>query len=104
MATAEFEDLRYAVDDHVATITFDRPERLNAFRAQTMRDFRHARELADRDDEVRAIVVTGAGRAFCAGADVSGGAEAFEPAAPKPGGSVPRDGGGGARRPRRATQ
>ena len=94
MSDAEFEDLRYEVVDHIGTITFSRPERLNAFRAATMLEFVKVLDRVDADDAVRAVVVTGAGRAFCAGADISGGAEAFEPAAPKPGGAVPRDGGG----------
>jgi enoyl-CoA hydratase/carnithine racemase len=94
MGDAEFEDLRYEVVDHIGTITFSRPERLNAFRAATMREFVKVLDRVDADDAVRAVVVTGEGRAFCAGADISGGAEAFEPAAPKPGGAVPRDGGG----------
>ena len=94
MGDAEFEDLRYEVVDYIGTITFSRPERLNAFRAATMREFVKVLDRVDADDAVRAVVVTGEGRAFCAGADISGGAEAFEPAAPKPGGAVPRDGGG----------
>ena len=101
--TAEFEDLRYEVDDHIATITFTRPERMNAFRAQGMRELLTALDQADGDDRVRAVVVTGEGRAFCAGADVSGGAKAFAPTTALPSGSttekqqkkeVPRDGGG----------
>jgi enoyl-CoA hydratase/carnithine racemase len=94
MTTTDFEDLRYEVDDHVATITFDRPERLNAFRAQTMRELLAVLDRVDADDDVRAVVVTGAGRAFCAGADVSGGAAAFEPARAKGTTETPRDGGG----------
>jgi enoyl-CoA hydratase/carnithine racemase len=98
MSTAR-QDLQYDVADHVATITFSRPERLNAFRAETMYQFVGLLDRVDADDDVRAVVVTGAGRAFCAGADISGGAQAFEPAAAKPDGAtapdaVPRDGGG----------
>jgi enoyl-CoA hydratase/carnithine racemase len=95
---AEFTDLRYQIDDHVATITFARPERLNAFRAETMREFMALLDRVDADDDVRAVVVTGEGRAFCAGADISGGAQAFEPAPAREGTSgtrqTPRDGGG----------
>src|SRR5262245_5502912 len=91
----DFEDVRYDVADHVATITLAGPERLNAFRTETMRDTLGALDRADTDDDVRAVVVTGEGRAFSAGADISGGAQAFEPSG---GGSksdeVPRDGGG----------
>src|SRR4051794_1250769 len=74
-------DVRYEVDNHVATITFDRPEQLNAFRTETMQEFLAALDRIDADDDVRAAVVTGAGRAFCAGADLSSGAAAFRPVA-----------------------
>jgi enoyl-CoA hydratase/carnithine racemase len=98
MAGGEFEDLRYEVDDHIATITFSRPDKMNAFRAQTMRELLTALDLVDADNDVRAVVVTGDGRAFCAGADVSGGARAFEPAPATGQGNTekeaPRDGGG----------
>ena len=66
-----FEDIRYDVADHVATVTFARPDKLNAFRARTMRDFVAALDEIDADDDVRAVVVTGAGDAFCAGAEMS---------------------------------
>jgi len=98
MATPEFEDLRYEVDDHIGTITFSRTDKMNAFRAQTMRELLAVLDHVDADDDVRAVVVTGEGRAFCAGADVSGGARAFEPAPTPAEGSArketPRDGGG----------
>src|SRR4051794_1188555 len=95
---ADAADVQYTVDDHVATITFNRPQQLNAFRAETMRDFIAALDEVDADDNVRAAVVTGNGRAFCAGADLSAGAAAFEPMPDtrSRGGSgkPPRDGGG----------
>src|SRR4051794_25260248 len=94
---ADFEDVRYDVADHVATITLARPERMNAFRAETMRDFLGALDRADEDDDVRAVVVTGEGKAFSAGADISGGAAAFEPSSAGAEGAraePPRDGGG----------
>jgi enoyl-CoA hydratase/carnithine racemase len=91
----DLEDMRYAVDDHVATVTFARPETLNAFRARTLREFLEVLDRIDADDDVRAAVVTGDGRAFCAGADLSGGAASFEPTrAQTAGGDPPRDGGG----------
>jgi enoyl-CoA hydratase/carnithine racemase len=63
--------IRYEVEDRIATVTMNRPERLNAY-TPTMRDeLIAAFERADRDDGVRVVVVTGAGRAFCAGADLS---------------------------------
>jgi enoyl-CoA hydratase/carnithine racemase len=87
-------DVRYEVADHVATITIARPEKLNAFRMETMRDMLAALDQADADDDVRAVVVTGEGKAFSAGADISGGAQAFEPGQVKKSADVPRDGGG----------
>ncbi len=64
----------YSVAAGVCTITLNRPERLNAWTTQMEIDFREAVERASSDAEVRAIVVTGAGRGFCAGADLGGGA------------------------------
>jgi enoyl-CoA hydratase/carnithine racemase len=89
------EDLRFDVQDNVATVTFARPDKLNAFRARTLREFLEVLDRIDADDAVRAVVVTGEGRAFCAGADLSGGAAAFEPTRTEhEGGDPPRDGGG----------
>ncbi len=69
----EFENILYEVKDRIATVTLNRPERLNAFTRHMGRDLVAAFDLADEDDEVRALVVTGAGRAFCAGADLGKG-------------------------------
>jgi enoyl-CoA hydratase/carnithine racemase len=80
----------------VLTITLDRPERLNAFNAQMMSDWLEVLDDVDADDDVRAVIVTGAGRGFCAGADLSGGAETFD-ASKRPDANttkVHRDGGG----------
>lgn len=86
-------DIRLDVSDAVATITLDRPERLNAFTTAMGYELIDAFDTCDRDDEIRAVVITGAGRAFCAGADLSAGAETF--AAPEQdGGESPRDVGG----------
>ncbi|MFM8312581.1 MAG: crotonase/enoyl-CoA hydratase family protein [Ilumatobacteraceae bacterium] len=92
----DYSQIRYEVADRVATITLDRPEQLNAFTGTMLRELLDAFDRVDADDEVRAVVVTGAGRAFCAGADLSAGGETFSA-----GGSdemtragVPRDGGG----------
>ena len=65
-----YEDLLYESDGHVATITLNRPERLNAISGPMLRSFSRALIDADRDPEVRAIVITGAGRGFCAGLDL----------------------------------
>jgi enoyl-CoA hydratase/carnithine racemase len=74
----KFQELRYNVRDHVATITFDRPQRRNAWTPVLEHELRAAIALASSTEEVRAIVLTGAGDAFCVGADVAalaGGAE-----------------------------
>jgi enoyl-CoA hydratase/carnithine racemase len=72
-------ETRVEVSDRIMTITLDRPEKLNAFTAQMMIEMIAAFDRADEDDEVRAVIVTGAGRAFCAGADLgNGGAGAFD--------------------------
>jgi enoyl-CoA hydratase/carnithine racemase len=79
----------------VATITLHRPEKLNAFTRQMRDELLNAFGRADDDDEVRAVIVTGAGRAFCAGADLSAGANTFSPATREAGPSEAwRDGGG----------
>ena len=75
-----FTELRYDVADGVATITLDRPRKLNAVTATTIDELVRAFDSADGDDAVRAVIVTGAGRAFCAGADLEAGGRAFEPA------------------------
>ncbi|MBF6348303.1 crotonase/enoyl-CoA hydratase family protein [Nocardia flavorosea] len=70
-------DIRLAVSDSVATITLDRPAQLNAFTTAMGEELIEAFDTCDRDDGVRAIIVTGAGRAFCAGADLSAGGQTF---------------------------
>jgi enoyl-CoA hydratase/carnithine racemase len=74
----EFETLRYEIEDQVLVLTMNRPERLNAFNSQMQREFLEALDHADTDDEIRAVIVTGEGRGFCAGADLSKGAETFD--------------------------
>ena len=73
-----YEQITYEVRDQILTITLNRPEKLNAFTATMQRELIDAFDNADRDDGVRAIIVTGAGRAFCAGADLSSGADTFD--------------------------
>jgi enoyl-CoA hydratase/carnithine racemase len=68
-----YETVLYDVSDGVATVTLNRPERLNAWNTLLGAELGDAMAEADGDDDVRAVVVTGAGRAFCAGADLSGG-------------------------------
>jgi len=65
-----FEQIKYAVADGVATLVFNRPDRLNALTRVMEAEIHDAMDLADRDPEVRVIVLTGAGRAFCAGMDM----------------------------------
>jgi enoyl-CoA hydratase/carnithine racemase len=76
-----FETLAYEVEDKILTLTLNRPEQLNAFNGPMMKELIDAFDAADADDGVRAIIVTGAGRAFCAGADLSAGAKTFDYAA-----------------------
>ncbi|HAC57787.1 crotonase/enoyl-CoA hydratase family protein [Parvibaculum sp.] len=76
-----YETIKYEVKDNVLTLTLHRPDKLNAFTGQMMFEMIDAFDKADADDDVRAIVVTGEGRAFCAGADLSAGAKTFDYAA-----------------------
>lgn len=74
----DYSQITYSVADSIATITLDRPERMNAFTERMMREVIDAFDRVDADDSVRAVIVTGAGeRAFCAGADLGGGGETF---------------------------
>jgi len=73
MTTPSYETVLYEVRDQVATVTLNRPEHLNAWTSRLGAELGDAMAEADEDDSVRAVIVTGAGRAFCAGADLSGG-------------------------------
>ncbi|HSE93274.1 MAG TPA: crotonase/enoyl-CoA hydratase family protein [Methylomirabilota bacterium] len=75
-----FQDIRYEIAERVATVTLHRPERLNAVTSRLLDELIAALDGADGDDEVRAVVVTGAGRAFCAGADLEAGGATFDSA------------------------
>ena len=93
----EYEQIKYAAKDGILTITLNRPDKLNAFTGKMLSELLDAMDRADRDDDVRAVVFTGAGRGFCAGADLSGGANTFnaENRGPvDPGLDGHRDGGG----------
>jgi enoyl-CoA hydratase/carnithine racemase len=76
-----YEALIYEAADGVLTLTLNRPEKLNAFTGAMAHELMDAFDRADADDAIRAIIVTGAGRAFCAGADLSLGAATFDHAA-----------------------
>ncbi|MBI4883232.1 MAG: crotonase/enoyl-CoA hydratase family protein [Actinobacteria bacterium] len=92
----DYSEIKYEVASSIATITLNRPQKLNAFTNTMMRELLDAFDAADTDDDVRVVIVTGSGRAFCAGADLGSGGATFAR-----GGSdeqtdagVPRDGGG----------
>ena len=74
----DFEQIATDVADGVMTITLNRPDRLNAWTAQMGHEMRAAFDYADAEDDVRAIIVTGAGRGFCAGADLHSGGDTFD--------------------------
>ena len=73
-----YEQIAYEVADRVATITLDRPDRLNAFTVQMQQELCAAFEEVDADPDVRALVITGRGRGFCAGADLGTGGGTFD--------------------------
>ncbi len=101
MSPIAYEEITYEVVDAILTITLNRPDRLNAFTGRMMSELIDAFDRADGDDEVRAIIVTGEGRGFCAGADLGSGGDTFDvgrraaPGEAKPERpAVVRDGGG----------
>ena len=102
MAQKNFETILYEVEDGIATITLNRPDKMNAFTTQMRDEMIAAFDETDADDAVRVVIVTGAGdRAFCAGADLSKGGATFDYASRKESGreenlvnGVYRDGGG----------
>jgi enoyl-CoA hydratase/carnithine racemase len=74
----DFTTIKLDVADRIATLTLNRPDRMNAFNEEMAREMVQAFDLTDADDEVRVVVVTGAGRAFCAGADLGAGGATFD--------------------------
>jgi len=75
---SNFETIRLEVEDGIATLTLNRPDKLNAFNTQMMQEMIAAFDQTDADDSVRVVIVTGSGRAFCAGADLSAGGATFD--------------------------
>lgn len=74
----KFETLKYEVDNGILTLTLSRPDRMNAFNGPMRRELIEAFDQADADDNVRVVIVTGEGRAFCAGADLEKGGDTFD--------------------------
>lgn len=77
----DYQQILYDVDGPILTVTLNRPDKLNAFTATMGVELADAFRRADEDDAIRAVIVTGAGRGFCAGADISGGANTFDTSA-----------------------
>ena len=92
----DFQDISLDVSDGVATITLNRADKMNAFTGRMMHELISAFDLTDASDDVKSVIVTGAGRAFCAGADLSSGGETFAKGGSdvKTAQGIPRDGGG----------
>jgi enoyl-CoA hydratase/carnithine racemase len=77
MNTNELQHIKFEIQDKVALITLNRPEQMNTWTPIMSRDLSDAMYECDENDTIRAVVITGAGRAFCAGADLSGGEDGF---------------------------
>ena len=97
----DYSNIQYLVADGIATVTLNRPDKLNAFTGRMMHELIDAFDRIDADDAVRVAIVTGAGRGFCAGADLSSGGDTFAAGGSDVGSDarldgqvVPRDGGG----------
>ncbi|XVQ12705.1 crotonase/enoyl-CoA hydratase family protein [Spirillospora sp. CA-255316] len=73
-----YTQIEYGVQDGIATVTLNRPDRMNAYTNRMRRETLDVLDRIDADDDVRAVVFTGAGRAFCAGADLGGGGGSFD--------------------------
>jgi len=89
-----FENILYEVEEGILTITLNRPEILNAFSGGMLRDLSQAFDVSDADDDVHAVIITGAGRGFCAGQDLSKGDSTWEGHEERLEGKEVGDGGG----------
>lgn len=85
------DTMQTALEDGVLTLTLNRPDRLNAFNVAMGNDWLEVLDAIDADDAVRAVIVTGAGRGFCAGADLGSGGDTFDPAAARESGKGPKE-------------
>src|SRR5947209_20386199 len=90
----DYEQILTDTSEGILTITLNRPDRLNAWTAQMGHELRAAFDISDADDDVRAVIVTGAGRGFCAGADLAGGGDTFDYSKRDFAGAAGRDNGG----------
>src|SRR3954463_12028 len=91
----DYEQIRYELDDNVLTLTMNRPDRLNAWTPTMLHELLDAFDRADADDDVRVVIITGAGRGFCAGADLEAGGGTLNYPARGAGGDPFTPGGGG---------
>jgi enoyl-CoA hydratase/carnithine racemase len=90
----DFEQITTETSEGILTITLNRPDRLNAWTGRMGEELRAAFDLSDADDDVRVVIITGAGRGFCAGADLEAGGDTFDYSKRDTAGAAGRDGGG----------
>ena len=90
----KFNSLETSVKNKILTICFNRPEKMNTFSGELLKEIFEALDIAEKDDEIRAVIFTGSGKAFCAGADLSSGEDAFDMTDKKNSSEVKRDTGG----------
>ena len=74
----DFESLKTSLKNKVLTVVFNRPEKMNTFSGQMLKDILELLDEAEKDDDIRAVIFTGSGKAFCAGADLSSGEDTFD--------------------------
>jgi len=74
----DFESLKTSLKNKILTVSFDRPDKMNTFSGQMLKDILEVLDEAEKNDEIRAVIFTGSGKAFCAGADLSSGEDTFD--------------------------